>query len=118
VAAFAAASLSCFAQGPAEKLPRRKANVVAMQGALSWTAEAPAQLPDPEAYFVLYPVLGLSDADNHQITEAGWKNMKSSGGNGVARLIVTPDVKFQDLQKALGLMASKGGYKTVQIVAR
>jgi len=68
--------------------------------------------------FSYSPVLGLSDADFHQVTARNWDAMKSPAPDSVARLDVPPDLTMQQLQEAITLLRSKGGYRTIEIVVR
>jgi hypothetical protein len=63
-------------------------------------------------------VLGLSDADFHQITARDWGAMKSPAPDAVAILDVSSNLTIQQLREAIDLLSSKGEYRTVEIIVR
>jgi len=88
------------------------------QGQLLWTAEALTHPEAEEIYFIFDPVMGLRDIDFHSITDAGWGQMKSPSPRAVAKLIVTPNAKMEDIRKAFGTVAAKGGYRFIEVTVR
>jgi hypothetical protein len=85
---------------------------------LVWTEDTRARSPVPEAYFMLAPGLGLTDADLHRMTNTGWQNMQATGDGAAASLAVAPQADAQSLQDAIELIATRGGYKTVTVTIR
>jgi hypothetical protein len=88
------------------------------QGQLLWTAETLTPLEAEAVYFIFDPVMGLRDMDFHAITDEGWEQMKSPSPRAVAKLMVTPNAKMEDIRRAFGLIAAKGGYKFIEVTVR
>lgn len=88
------------------------------QGQLLWTAEALTPHEAEEVYFIFDAVMGLRDMDFHAITDEGWEQMKNPNPRAVAKLIVTPHTKMEDIRKAFAIVAAKGGYKFIEVMVR
>jgi hypothetical protein len=100
-------------------LSKRKVSAnMSEEGQLLWASAPQTFAGRPVVDFSYSPVLGLSDADFHQITTRNWDAMKSSAPDAVARLDVPPDLTVQQLQQAIGLLSSKGEYRTIEILVR
>ena len=84
---------------------------------LVWTA-AESRTPVPEAYFMLAPGIGLTDADLHRMKDAGWRNMRASVNGAAASLTVAPQADMQSLHEAIEAIATRGGYQTVTVTIR
>jgi hypothetical protein len=88
------------------------------QGQLLWTAEVQTRPGAEEVYFLFDPIMGLRDVDFHLITDEGWAQMKSPSADAVAKLLVTPNTKMDDIRKVLETVAAKGGYRFIEVTVR
>lgn len=87
-------------------------------GQLMWLS-APVDLgARPVVYFSFGVGTGLTDLDFHPITDRGWKAMASPAPEAVAVLQVPADATLAQVGAAVQAVATKGGYRYVQVVTR
>jgi hypothetical protein len=111
-------SVILAAQQPANHSPRKVSPHMIAEGQLLWASVPQTFEGRRTVDFSYSPVLGLSDADFHQVTARDWGAMKSPAPDAVAILDVSADLTMQQLREAIALLSSKGEYRTVEIVVR
>ena len=96
----------------------RRERTMLKQAKMLWNEQIQERPTTDGIPFFLDPVIGLSDIDSHQVTDAGWIHMKCPRADVAANLVAAPSATLGELQSALEALASKGGYKTVEITIR
>lgn len=92
-----------------------KKRSASMQGQVIWTLERRERAGTERYVFLLDPVVGLTDMDFHPVTDSGWQHMKSPNDTTTASLLVAPQTTMQEVERALGVLLSRGKYKSVEI---
>jgi len=88
------------------------------QGYLLWSTQQRDHEETEKYLFLFDPVTGLRDIDFHEITDTGWEHMKSPDSTTTAILQVAPNTTMADIQRALDVLTTKGGYNSVEVLIR